>query len=199
LDESVGFITERGKHLECMHVGCNRPHFTRFLCNTHYNVWQAEGLLAARPTEIECQDCQATVQVARKGPITKLCKRCKIRRIPRGENANRDRVLMKYGITFFDYQVMNGNQNGRCAICDGPPNGNGKKYGRLSVDHDHDTGEIRGLLCATCNSGLGLFRDEVYLLELAARYLRFGPQTLLWYDIEEATPPRNFKWKKEIR
>lgn len=197
MQQRVGFITDRGKHQTCMEAGCERPHMTRYLCNTHYNKWRASGLLLDRPTQIACADCEQMVEVALKGPIPKLCKRCKIRRMPRGENANRDRVMMKYGITYFDYQVMYGNQNGRCAICGCGPNGNGKQYGRLSIDHDHDTNEIRGLLCSTCNSGLGMFKDDPYLLELAADYLRFGPRTTHWYELEGANPPRNFKWNQE--
>lgn len=199
MDEPLGFITDRGKRKTCIELGCDRPHATRNLCSTHYNTWRARGLLLERPKSITCQDCAIPVSVADKGPIPKLCKRCKIRRMPRGENANRDRVMTRYGITFADYQAMHGNQNGRCAICDGPPNGNGKKYGRFSVDHDHDTNEIRGLLCGTCNSGLGMFRDDPHLLDLASDYLRFGPRTLMWYALQETVPPKNFKWSEETR
>lgn len=46
---------------------------------------------------------------------------------------------------------------------------------RLCIDHDHATGEIRGILCSKCNSGLGMFRDSVCLLEKAASYLKDGP------------------------
>lgn len=42
----------------------------------------------------------------------------------------------------------------------------------LSLDHDHETNEIRGLLCKKCNSGLGMFNDSVKLMELATEYLK---------------------------
>lgn len=58
----------------------------------------------------------------------------------------------------------------RCAICDSGPTT--QRYGRLSIDHDHATGDIRGLLCARCNTALGFFRDSATLLDKAAAYLR---------------------------
>lgn len=72
------------------------------------------------------------------------------------------------GITRQEYEALLSLQNGRCAICGGEQN-SGKTY--LSVDHNHDTGRIRGLLCVTCNSGLGMFRDDPVLLASAIQYL----------------------------
>jgi hypothetical protein len=66
------------------------------------------------------------------------------------------------------YRELLEEQNGVCAIC-----GNGQVSGhsRLFVDHDHQTGEIRGLLCGPCNSGLGMFRDNLEALKSATKYL----------------------------
>ena len=74
----------------------------------------------------------------------------------------------KYGITFAEYSRRLLQQGGVCALCHLPPI-NGQ---RLVVDHDHVLGRIRGLLHRTCNVGLGLFKDNLQLLEAAVSYLR---------------------------
>lgn len=77
-----------------------------------------------------------------------------------------------YGITPEQYGRLLGDQHGRCAICDQECNS-----GRaLAVDHDHDTGKVRGLLCGNCNKGLGNFKDSLYLLREAEEYLRAHEQ-----------------------
>ena len=75
----------------------------------------------------------------------------------------------KYGITLEDFHKWAEEQGGLCAICRHPPNGR-----RLSVDHDHSTGRIRGLLCHNCNSMLGLARDRPAVLQAAIEYLKGG-------------------------
>lgn len=76
--------------------------------------------------------------------------------------------LRYYGITIEQYEILLKNQNGGCAICFSPTGSNGK---RLSVDHNHETGEVRGLLCDDCNTGLGKFKDNPNLLAIAINYL----------------------------
>ena len=71
-----------------------------------------------------------------------------------------------YGIETGKYEEMFAKQNGLCAIC---KQKSGEKY--LSIDHNHETGEIRGLLCKKCNMGLGMFRDSVLILTEAIKYL----------------------------
>jgi hypothetical protein len=70
-----------------------------------------------------------------------------------------------YGITYDTYQTMFAEQGGKCAIC-------GKQTNRLLVDHCHTTGKIRGLLCPACNSGLGMFKDNIESLSTAIIYLK---------------------------
>lgn len=60
-------------------------------------------------------------------------------------------------------------QGGGCAICGRAPVEGEKSF---HIDHDHGTGMVRGVLCGTCNPGLGLFADDVARLEEAIAYLR---------------------------
>jgi Recombination endonuclease VII len=76
-------------------------------------------------------------------------------------------VLRRYGLTWSAYQELLKKQDGKCAIC-----GTGVTVGQnLAVDHDHKTGEVRGLLCSPCNLGLGAFADDPQRLRKAADYL----------------------------
>ncbi len=90
-----------------------------------------------------------------------------------GREDRRNRNLQRnYQITVHDYDIMVAEQDNKCALCGGLPGGSA---GRFHVDHDHNTGKIRALLCHTCNVGLGSFQDSPELLEQAAEYLRrFG-------------------------
>ncbi len=78
--------------------------------------------------------------------------------------------MLKYGITGEDYTRMHKQQGGLCAICKKPETMS--RSDRLSVDHCHTTGKVRGLLCANCNNGLGRFKDDPAALNAAARYIR---------------------------
>lgn len=75
-----------------------------------------------------------------------------------------------YGITIEDYDALLKDAGGACWICGG---GTSKRH--FAVDHDHKTGEVRGVLCATCNKTLGKFRDNPERFDKAADYLRDPP------------------------
>lgn len=78
-------------------------------------------------------------------------------------------LKQKYGLTLSDYDELIGKQEGRCAICGtDQPNCHHKRF---VVDHNHHTNEVRGLLCSTCNTGLGNFFDNPETLLKAAQYL----------------------------
>jgi hypothetical protein len=74
----------------------------------------------------------------------------------------------RYGITEDDYSVLFNNQQGCCAICGVDYTGSKRN---LDVDHDHTTGNVRGLLCNNCNRGLGHFQDSPTILLKALEYL----------------------------
>ena len=77
-----------------------------------------------------------------------------------------------YGVSLEQYEKLLEKQNHVCAICKKPS----KK--RLSVDHCHETLQIRGLLCHNCNTGLGHFKDNIERLQTAIEYLKFSKQEL---------------------
>ena len=79
----------------------------------------------------------------------------------------------KFGITLDEFNVMVKNQNGVYAICGKPENKTGCRGTKnLSVDHNHETGKIRGLLCYKCNLGIGNFLENGKLLTKAINYLK---------------------------
>lgn len=81
-------------------------------------------------------------------------------------------TLKQYGITYEEYSVVLALQGGLCAICKGDEIvKRGNKPVRLSVDHDHHTGKVRGLLCQRCNSLLGFAQDDISILRGAIDYL----------------------------
>ena len=85
------------------------------------------------------------------------------------KHASAWRLKHIYKITLEDYEALFALQNGVCAICKSPP---GRR--RLSVDHCHSSGRIRGLLCDTCNPMLGNAHDRIDILQTAIDYLKGG-------------------------
>lgn len=115
-----------------------------------------------------CQEFRPETSFPRNGErLAAYCKPCQ-----RAYNAER-RLRINFGITWDEYDLLFACQDGRCAICGGRP----RKY-NLSVDHCHQTGEIRGLLCSKCNHKLlGSANDNPERLRRAADYLEeFAPR-----------------------
>ena len=90
-----------------------------------------------------------------------VCKKC----IP-AHYLKKGYSLKKYGITYDDYLNMLDAQDNRCAIC------NDEFIKRPYIDHDHETGRVRGLLCGGCNAVLGRFKDKEATLLWAIEYLK---------------------------
>ena len=129
-----------------------------------------------------------------KGEMTKKCKKCGEAK-PLGDfykhNGNAYRSYCKscwtkhhspkarqtnikrfYGIDEETYNEMLAEQGGGCAICGRSAEEVGTRFKHLAVDHNHDTGLIRGLLCTKCNTAIGLFEDDVDRLSRAIEYIR---------------------------
>lgn len=136
------------------------------------------------PAASTCIDCKRQVEIHCRG----LCLRCYGKHSMRRFRANnpekdrarkrewylknkvkaafyrrRSRILKKYNLSLEDVENMEKRQKSKCLICeDRLP---------LKIDHDHETGLVRGLLCDLCNRGLGYFKDKPELLVKAAEYV----------------------------
>lgn len=84
------------------------------------------------------------------------------------ERSQKHQLKRKYNLTVKQYNQMAIDQGGTCAIC-GKTNAN---WHKLSVDHDHNTGEVRGLLCSKCNHTLGLINEDEKILKAMIEYLK---------------------------
>jgi hypothetical protein len=114
------------------------------------------------------------------------CKTCQRKKVDEYNIINRENVLAKkrkayqnnktpyyenwlkrsFGISLNEYNSMLDSQGGVCAICGTKENRN------LAVDHDHNTGKIRGLLCTNCNTAIGSFKDDINIMERAINYMK---------------------------
>jgi len=135
------------------------------------------------------------------GNRSKVCRRChrqncdkqKIRDAgKRWRDKNPGYELKKrYGISAEEYQKLFALQKGCCAICGKKPSGVRKK--RLSVDHNHVTDIVRGLLCGLCNAWLGRICDKIEIVLFVVTYLRRGETTI---PIYEHMCPNNHKFER---
>ncbi len=88
-------------------------------------------------------------------------------RIKNRKEINLKNRIDRYKISLDSYQELLNLQNGRCAIC-----GTEINQKTCRIDHDHTTGKVRGLLCTSCNTGIGLFKDSSNIILNAAEYLK---------------------------
>ncbi|MCP4251056.1 MAG: hypothetical protein GY778_28800 [bacterium] len=163
----------------CEVDGCGRPLRARGFCEGHYRRFTRgkplTGPLRARTPQIglcEAPGCEAPKRslgfcvghvgryrrgTSLEGPI----------RQPGPALPLLHFHLRKYGLSVEGFRLMLYAQDGVCLLCRRTD-----QFGRrLAVDHCHETGEIRGLLCGRCNVALGMLRDDPELLRAAAEYL----------------------------
>ena len=89
----------------------------------------------------------------------------------KNKNYRRIKTLIGHGLTQEEYEKLFQKQNGLCAICRNQEDpAYKKKY--LSIDHDHKSGIVRGLLCHKCNIGIGMFEDDPDRMASALKYLK---------------------------
>ncbi len=166
----------------CEIEGCERTHLARGWCQRHYERWKRSGDplvgkdLEDGPTKsgispLPCSKCGGPKE---RGRGRSLCDACledayETRRDQEPRRLREYFLRSKYGISVEIYEEILASQNGSCAICGGPPS---KTFRCFDVDHDHETGKVRGLLCRPCNIGVGFFDRGFY--EKARAYLERG-------------------------
>jgi hypothetical protein len=101
--------------------------------------------------------------------IDKIKARDKARNAANPEISWAHMIKIRYGLTPKEYNDILLRQNGKCGICGGV----NKDGSKLCADHDHRTKEVRGLLCNSCNWGIGHLKDSIYILRKAIEYLEF--------------------------
>lgn len=176
--------------MTCVIAGCDRAAAgRRQMCRAHYErqrkfgdafpevpvgkcprsvVRQAETLRLAKTGQKRCSKCTHIQSIANFGGgstrktydgLHCWCNDCR----------REDSRKYKYGLPFGTCSEMLLKQGGKCPVCAGAID---LKTG--VVDHDHRTGEVRGFLCNTCNSMLGMLEKRGVLLSAVARYLEAG-------------------------
>lgn len=166
-------ITKRAKVGEgssmCSFGGCGRKSHAKSLCKTHH-IQHLRGKELSPiwlPNKNPCKVPNCGRKHQAKGYCShhwrKFCQK------PSNKIVGiRSALKHKYNITFETYDELRNKQNGVCAVCKKVC----KSGKRLSVDHNHSTGRIRGLLCGKCNTALGLAEDSIERLYALIAYLK---------------------------
>lgn len=136
------------KLLPCTRSGCVALQHARQVCRKHYYALRCEEDEGFRERMLERRRKHYSEN----------------KRAARGYHFRK-----KYGISLEDYDRMLGEQDGRCAIC------RRESDKHLVVDHDHESGAVRALLCSSCNMAVGFVREDPVIAEQIIFYLtHFG-------------------------
>jgi hypothetical protein len=183
----------------CEIPGCEDKHVAKGLCTRHYGLKQRRGDPLAEivrrkprrqppPETRTCRTCGRTGSASDFRPGLNQCRPCNNAYKKAWKEAHPEKVQAMHERTHdwrvryelrrrarnngLDPDVIEAYYNahdGRCEICGNPPRPGGRD---LNMDHDHATGEFRGMLCGNCNAGIGRFKDDPARLEAAILYLK---------------------------
>lgn len=147
----------------CSEPECASPVKAKGLCKMHYARLLRHGFTRNRDRKKPFAECSVD--------------ECEGRSYTKGmcnQHYLRSRTAAEFGLSLAELVTMAAEQDGKCAICLTPPR---KRHSRsdktqdFCIDHDHETGKPRGLLCDSCNRAIGLLGDSPERLRAAAAYL----------------------------
>lgn len=144
-------------------------------------VWalEAKSVVLSKKTINTCIEENCSNTVARKNTRCRKCssiKKRKYEELDRDDYRRNWSLLKKYSISLETFNIMYFEQNKQCAICKKdmklPSKSRGQDLDTVAVDHCHETGVVRKLLCNGCNKGLGFFLDNQTILQSALNYIQ---------------------------
>ena len=144
-------------------------------------VWalEAKSVVLSKKTINTCIEENCSNTVARKNTRCRKCssiKKRKYEELDRDDYRRNWSLLKKYNISLKTFNIMYFEQNKQCAICKKdmklPSKSRGQDLDTVAVDHCHETGVVRKLLCNGCNKGLGFFLDNQTILQSALNYIQ---------------------------
>lgn len=165
----------RERKSPCLELGCDKIARSRGYCQSHYGKKLRTGELervprksSVGPADRQCKDCGRGSPEVRFNGYRQRCNTCEYARV--SDKRAEYHLKKLYGVTKEEFESKLETQGGGCAIC-GSPTPRGRIGGRFHQDHNHLTGQARGVLCAPCNLGIGHLQENPELLRLAALYL----------------------------
>jgi hypothetical protein len=164
----------------CSVEGCDRKYLCRDFCGYHYDKAKRSGALQVKKRQprqhgtltmygnggCRCVECKAALAAYSR---QNKAKRRETDREKWSRSLHAMNLKKLYGVSLDQYEAMLVAQDSKCAICKEPA-GLGARQ-RLCVDHNHETGAVRGLLCFRCNSAIGMLKDDPQMVRRAYTYL----------------------------
>ncbi|WP_407543808.1 endonuclease domain-containing protein (plasmid) [Deinococcus radiomollis] len=150
---------------------CEKTVYCKGFCRRHYDLNNRNGTPAPLgERQMDCESCGASITMRRGN--RKYCTAClngrHVALHAHRRTSRASKLRLNYNLTLAQYDDMVKERNGVCDICKKVPKG---QQGSLCVDHDHETGRIRGLLCSPCNRAVGMLGDTYEGLMRAIAYL----------------------------